>query len=309
MSRSFFCAGSRNVPRMSVAPSPPAALTSPDTLNVLLRNIRHVVLDMDGTIYRGNTLFEDTIPFLNTLEALGIGRTFLTNNSSKATKDYLAWFKKIGIDARVDELYTSAQSTLEYLRANKPKVRRIFLLGSPNLSQEFAEAGFELTADDAADEPDAVVIGFDTSLTFSRLCRAAFWIKRGKPFVATHPDRICPTDAPTVLVDCGSICRALEEATGRKPDRVMGKPDPQMLCGILKRHHLAPGELAMVGDRLYTDMAMARETGCLGILVLTGETTALEAVEAKPPPDLVVPHLNNLGARFKNEHAGEILRS
>ena len=118
------------------------------------------------------------------------------------------------------------------------------------------------------------VVGFDTELTFARLCRAAYWISKGKPFIATHPDRICPTDQPTVLVDCGAICAALEQAAGRGPDVVLGKPDPCMLRGILSRHALAPEQLAMVGDRLYTDMAMARRAGALGVLVLTGETTA-----------------------------------
>jgi HAD superfamily hydrolase (TIGR01450 family) len=139
-------------------------------------------------------------------------------------------------------------------------------------------------------------VGFDTSLAFDRLCRAAYWIKRGKLFLATHPDKICPTDQPTVLVDCGSICAALEQATGRKPDVVLGKPDPSMLSGILERHKLRAEELAMVGDRLYTDMAMARRAGALGVLVLTGETTAAETMENDPRADLVVSDLAAFGA-------------
>src|SRR5207302_5346002 len=104
-------------------------------------------------------------------------------------------------------------------------------------------------------------VGFDTTLVFSRLCRAAYWIKQGKPFIATHPDLVCPTDYPTVLVDCGSVCAALEKAAGRSPNAVLGKPDPGMIAGILERHNLAPAELAMAGDRLYTDMEMARLAG------------------------------------------------
>src|SRR5262249_27344151 len=154
------------------------------------------------------TLFEQTIPFLNTLKQLSIGHTFLTNNSSKSTNDYLSRLKEIGIEARPDELYTSSAAAVTYLRGNLPKVSRLFLLGTPSLAREFTAEGFVLTKDDAKDEPDAVLAGFDTSLTFSRLCRAAFWIKLGKPFLATHPDRVCPTDEPTILVDCGSICRA-----------------------------------------------------------------------------------------------------
>ena len=137
------------------------------------------------------------------------------------------------------------------------------------------------------------------TLVYPRLCRAAYWIKQGKPFLATHPDRICPTDQPTVLVDCGAICAALEQAAGRAPDVVLGKPDPCMLRGLLHRHALTPDQLALVGDRLYTDMAMARRAGALGVLVLTGETTAKAAAQADPPPDLIVSSLEEFGARLR----------
>jgi NagD protein len=264
-----------------------------------LSKIRHVALDMDGTIYSGGTLFDSTLPFLALLGKLAIGHTFLTNNSSKSAKDYLEHLSKIGIAASPDQLYTSTQATIEYLRQQMPAVQRLFVLGTASMRREMEAAGFALTADSAKDEPDAVVAGFDTELTFARLCRTAYWISQGKPFVATHPDRICPTDQPTVLVDCGAVCAALERAAGRGPDVVLGKPDPRMLRGILGRHALAPEELAMVGDRLYTDMAMARKAGALGVLVLTGETTRAAAAKHSPPPDLVVSGLAELGEHLR----------
>jgi NagD protein len=268
-------------------------------MNSRLKQIRHVALDMDGTIYSGGTLFETTLPFLTLLGELGIGHTFLTNNSSKSTKDYLARLRKIGIAATADQLYTSTQATIEYLQQQMPAVKRLFVLGTVSMSREMESAGFALTADDAGDEPDGVLVGFDTELTYPRLCRAAYWISKGKPFVATHPDRICPTDQPTVLVDCGAMCAALEQATGRKPDVVLGKPDPCMLRGILHRHALQPAQLAMVGDRLYTDMAMAHRAGALGVLVLTGETTAPAAAKHSPAPDLIVSGLAEFGERLR----------
>lgn len=255
---------------------------------------------MDGTIYSGQTLFPFTLPFLALLQKLGIGHTFLTNNSSKSTRDYLAHLAAFGINATVDELYTSTQSTVLFLCESMPQVHRLFVLGTPSMAQELAEAGYTFTADDPRDEPDAVLVGFDTTLSFVRLCRAAYWIKQGKPFVATHPDRICPTDQPTVLVDCGAICAALEEATGRAPNAVLGKPDPIMLRGILQRHRLKPQELALAGDRLYTDMAIALQAGALGVLVLTGETSAADAIEANVPIDLVVPDLAEFGRLMRD---------
>jgi len=264
-----------------------------------LAAIRHVALDMDGTIYRGDTLFESTDPFLSLLKDLGIGYTFLTNNPSKSITDYVEHLREIGIVATEQQLYTSTRATIEYLRDEWPKVHRIFALGTPSMCEEFAAAGYTVMPDSPDAEPDAVIVGFDTSLTYERLCRAAWWISRGKPFFATNPDRVCPTDQPTVLVDCGSICAALQAAAGRKPNAVLGKPDPAMIRGILHQHSLQPHNLAMVGDRLYTDIAMARQAGALGVLVLTGETTAEQATQALPAPDLVVPSLAEFGAKLK----------
>ena len=269
-----------------------------------LEDIRHVALDMDGTIYSGGTLFESTKPFLALLEGLGIGHTFLTNNSSKSAIDYIAHLHRIGITATAEQIYTSTQATIEYLRQQMPAVRRLFVLGTASMRRELEVAGFALTADSASDEPDGVLVGFDTELTFPRLCRAADLISQDKPFVATHPDRVCPTDQPTVLVDCGAICAALKEAAGRGPDVVLGKPDPCMLRGILHRHALVPGQLAMVGDRLYTDMAMAHRAGAFGVLVLTGETTAAAAVKYSPAPDLVASGLAEFADRLWEAQRG-----
>jgi NagD protein len=276
------------------SPQPPPPL--PPTTRERLREIAHVALDMDGTIYKGGTLFPCTLPFITQMRELGIGCTFLTNNPSKSSADYLAHLAKMGLTATADELYTSAQATIDCLRRRFPEVRRIFALGTPSMLAEFHQAGFELTADDPDDVPDAVVIGFDLTLAYARACRAAWWIQQGKLFVATNPDRVCPTDQPTVLIDCGSMCAMLEKATGRAPDIVLGKPDPAMLSGILERHGLRPAQIAMVGDRIYTDILMAHRADACGVLVLTGEATARDAEQANPRPHLVVPSLAEFGA-------------
>lgn len=278
---------------------PPAALAR-------LRAITHLALDLDGTVYRGGTLLPCARPFLAQLRELGLKHTFLTNNPSKSPAAYLAHLQSLGISATPDELYTSAQATADWLRGQRPDVRRIFVLGTASMLEQFAEAGFILTRDDPADEPDAVVVGFDLTLTYARLCRAAWWIQRGKLFVATNPDRVCPTDLPTVLVDCGSLCAALQAATGRAPDVVFGKPDPAMLDGIRARHQLSAAQVAMVGDRIYTDILMAHRAGALGVLVLTGEATAADAAGAAPPPHLVVPSLAELGELLVEARRGAV---
>ena len=208
-----------------------------------LAGIRHVALDMDGTIYMGNSLFPFTIPFLRRLREMGITYSFLTNNPSKSLDDYLLKLHKMGIEATEEEMYTTTVATIDYLKAHYPSARRLFLLGTPSMISQFEKAGYISTADSADDVPDVVIAAFDMSLVYSRLCRAAWWIAQGLPYIATNPDRVCPTNERTVLVDCGSICRCLEHATGRRPDITLGKPDPNMLIGIEQQNSCGPSRL------------------------------------------------------------------
>lgn len=260
-----------------------------------LRGIRHVALDMDGTIYMGMSLFDYTKPFLARLKSLGITYSFLTNNPSTSIDDYLKKLAKMGIEATKEEMYTTALATIDYIKTHLPEAKRLFILGTPSMTQEFVNAGFEPTSLSADDRPDAVVVAFDKTLTYESLCRAAWWIHQGLPYVATNPDRVCPTDEPTILVDCGSICRCLEEATSRRPDITLGKPDPNMLSGIMQRYGLRADEIAMVGDRIYTDVQMAFNAGAFGVLVLSGETTLDIVAQAPRRPDLTADSIEVLG--------------
>ena len=271
-----------------------------------LSRIKHLALDMDGTIYMGSTLFPYTLKFLSDMKAAGIGYSFLTNNPSRSVADYLKKLEGLGIQADEGNMYTTSLAAIDYIRTHYPSAKRLFMLGTPSMVSQFEKAGFEACADDPDDVPDVLVVAFDMTLEYSRLCRAAWWASQGVPYVATNPDRVCPTDQRTVLVDCGSLCRCIEHATGRRPDITLGKPDPNMLKGILDRHGLQPDEIAMVGDRIYTDTAMAHNAGAFGVLVLSGETT-LETAEAVAedartnpapeffPPDLICRDIKELG--------------
>lgn len=270
-------------------------INSVSELNTRLQNIRHIALDMDGTIYNGGTLFNFTLPFLKRMKEKGIGYSFLTNNSSRNTENYLSHLASMGILANDDEIYTSAQATIDYLKVNFPDYKRLFILGTPNVISEFEKSGFISTVDDAHDVPDAVVVSFDMTLTYSRLCRAAWWIKQNVPFIATNPDKVCPTDLPVVLVDCGSICSCLKMATDHVPDVVIGKPDPRMLVGIQHRYQVKSSQIAVVGDRIYTDLQLAYNAKALGVLVLTGETSIDVAQKSDPRPDIIVDDLGKFG--------------
>jgi len=271
--------------------------------NRQLRALRHIILDMDGTIYKGSHLFDFTAPFLALLTELGIGYTYLTNNSSHSVADYVRKLQQLGLPDQAAQIYTSGLATIDYLKDKCPELKTLFIVGTEALKQEFRAAGFTVPGDGLSTEPDAVIVGFDTSLTFDRLAKAGYWLQAGKPFIATHPDRICVTDQPTLLVDCGSICAALKTATGRAPDVVLGKPDPAMVWGIIKRHQLTKSEVAVVGDRLYTDMAMARQAGVMGILVLSGEAKQADLRNPADRPDLVIENIRQLGQLLKRSRS------
>ena len=278
------------------------SIYSHDELMERLRKLKHFALDMDGTIYLGATLFPYTKGFLGSVKEMGLNYSFLTNNPSAGISDYLAKLAKLGIEATREEMYTTSIATIDYIKTHYPEAKRLFLLGTPSMIAEFENAGFISTADSAEDVPDVVVVAFDKTLQYERLCRAAWWASQNIPYIATNPDRVCPTDQPVVLVDCGSICECIAHATGRRPDITLGKPDPNMLSGILGRFGYEADEVAMVGDRIYTDIEMAHNAGAFGVLVLSGETT-LEVCDAAPKqPHLVCDSIEVLGELVREAH-------
>lgn len=271
-----------------------------------LSKIKHLALDMDGTIYLGSTLFPFTKKFLADMTEAGISYSFLTNNPSISVADYLKKLDRLGIEATEDNMYTTSLAAIDYIKSHYPQAKRLFILGTPSMTTQFEEAGFISCADDPDDVPDVLVVAFDKTLAYDRLCRASWWASQGIPYVATNPDRVCPTDQRTVLVDCGSMCKCIEYATGRQPDVCVGKPDPNMLRGVFERYGYQPDEVAMVGDRIYTDTATAHNAGAFGVLVLSGETTlevaekVAEDARTNPapeffPPDIIVRDVKELG--------------
>lgn len=253
-----------------------------------LKNIRHVVMDMDGTIYHGSQLFPTTIPFLDRLRDLGIGYTFLTNNSSRSTDVYLKHLLDFGISVPREAMLSSTGNTVDYLKRYLPEAKRLFMLGTDSFREEMKSFGFTDVAMD--EEPQAVVTAFDTGLLYERLCKAAWWIKHDKPWIATHCDLECPTELPTTLVDCGSVTACLTAVSGRQPV-VLGKPNAAMMETILCAHGLRPEEVIMCGDRPYTDIQLAVNSGTFSALI----APAPPATPAKPEATWTIPHLEVLG--------------
>ncbi len=266
-----------------------------DQIKERLRRIKHLALDMDGTIYLGSTLFPCTLPFLEKLDRLGISYSFLTNNPTKSIDAYLENLRKRGVPCRPEQMYSSTVATIDYIRTHYPLAHNLFLLGTPSMIEQFEQAGFHSCSSEVEDRPDVVVAAFDMSLSYERLCRCAWWVSQNLPYIATNPDWVCPTDQPTILVDCGSICACIEAATGRKPDVVIGKPNPDILYGVLNKRGILPEEAAMVGDRIYTDVKTGLNAGALGVLVLSGETTLEMAEASDVTPSLICRDIGELG--------------
>ncbi|MFQ6039177.1 MAG: HAD-IIA family hydrolase, partial [Candidatus Aminicenantales bacterium] len=168
-------------------------------------------------------------------------------------------------------------------------LRDLYVVGTASMRQMFEGAGLETDSP----SPDCVVVGFDTELTYEKLRKAALLIQNGVEYIVTHPDLVCPTPEG-FIPDAGSFVALLEKATGEKPSRIFGKPHREMVSHILKKHGVAPEEVVMIGDRIYTDMELARQIPCDFILVLTGETKREDLARLPTPPDLVVSRIGDI---------------
>ena len=232
-----------------------------------LSSISLFMLDMDGTIYLGNRLFPCTIPFLNCVKEQGKRFLFLTNNSSKNRLAYVGKLSKMGIAVEPDDVFTSGEATTIYMRKAYPGAR-VFVMGMPTLEEEFREAGFEVVRD----KPDCLVLGFDQFFDYEQMTLLCNLVRSGIPYIATHPDFNCPVENG-FIPDIGAMIAYVQAATGRLPDKVVGKPHAGIAQAVMEKYGVEASGLAMVGDRLYTDIALGAEAGITSILVFSGETT------------------------------------
>ncbi len=250
-------------------------------------NIKLFCLDMDGTIYLDNTLLpkaKEAIEYLRQKAKI----VFLTNNSSKSAKTYIEKLNKLGIKITKDEIYTSGQATCEYISRHF-KGKSVYLLGTQALKDEFES--YNIPLDDV--NPDLAVLGYDTSLKYENLCKFTNFLHMNKPYIATHPDINCPA-APYYVPDIGSFMAMIEKSTNRKPELICGKPYTIMGETIMNKFNLKAHEIAMVGDRLVTDIKFGQNNGFLSILVLSGETTLEHYNSQEIKADLVLNSIADL---------------
>lgn len=246
--------------------------------NPSIEKKRLFLLDMDGTIYLDETLFDGTVDFLTQVRKMGGKYLFLTNNSSRSVEAYVEKMARLGITAVRDDFLTSVDALIVYLDAHGYRDKLLYAFGTASFRAQLSQAGFRVT-DVHSEEVDALVCGFDTELTFQKLEDACILLNRGADFIAANPDWVCPTWYGYVP-DCGSVCQMLTRATGRRPVFI-GKPQPEMALLAMKKYGFSKEETLLVGDRVYTDIACGRRAGIDAVLVLSGEST-LKDVEENP---------------------------
>lgn len=262
----------------------------------LLSQVACFALDMDGTIYLGEQWIDGAQAFLERIEATGRNYVFVTNNSSKNASVYVEKLARMGLCVGEEKIVTSGQATIYYLQRHFSG-KKVFLLGNELLREEFEQAGIQLEEKD----PEVVVTAFDTSLNYQKMCRVCDFVRAGLPYLATHPDYNCPTE-DGFIPDAGAIHAFIHASAFRYPDRVIGKPNEDIIEYLTSRVKEERGRIAMVGDRLYTDIAAGRNHGLKSVLVLSGEASMEDAERSEVKPHLlfssvreIIPFLGTYG--------------
>ena len=260
-----------------------------------LKDKKLFMLDMDGTIYLGSRLFEGTRPFLETARENGARCIFLTNNSSKSTKDYIEKLRKMGIECGADDVFTSVQASAIYLESNH-KGMKVYAAGTKAMLEELLEMGINATAQPNGTE-EVVLQGFDTELEYRKVEAACRLIDNGAIFLACNIDKVCPVE-DGYIPDCGSICRMIESATGKAP-HFIGKPEASMIEGVLKKEGIRAEDAVMVGDRLYTDIACGVNANVDTVLLLSGETSLNDLEGSGIVPTYIMKDIAQLGYEIR----------
>ena len=252
-----------------------------------LDGLQAVFLDLDGTIYLGGKLIPGALEFLDRCNNMGVARFFLSNNSSRSTSQYQKKLSGFNIEVKEDEILLSTHDLLSWLKAEN--ISETYLVGTEGMKQMLEEVGINTNSKN----PQFVVLGYDTEITYEKLTNASIYLHRGVPLVVSHPDMVCPSPNGG-LPDTGAYLALFEATTGVTPKHICGKPNPGMILHKIIELGLTPNVCAMVGDRLYTDMEMADRAGVHGILVLSGEATENDAINAPQRPSLIVDSVASL---------------
>jgi HAD superfamily hydrolase (TIGR01450 family) len=243
-------------------------------MDAQLNGIEAVFLDLDGTIYLGGELIPGALDFLDRCDEQGVARYFLSNNSSRSVTQYLDKLDAFGIPATEEDVLLSTHDLLAWL--SREGITQTWLIGTEGMRGMLEAVGIDTRSSD----PQYVVLGYDTEINYEKIATGSIHLHAGVPLVASHPDMVCPSPQGG-LPDVGAYLAMLKVTTGVEPVHITGKPNAGMILHKIEALGLDPAKCAMVGDRLYTDIAMATRAGCVGVLVLSGEATQAD-VDALP---------------------------
>ncbi|MBS3818910.1 HAD-IIA family hydrolase [bacterium] len=258
-----------------------------------LKNKKLFFLDLDGTVYIGNQLISGAKKFINLLSSFGIHYYFLSNNSSRSKFDYVKKLSHLGINVPTDRIILSTDGVLDFL-INR-NIKETYVVGTRSMIDMFEKAG--INSDSPS--PQYIVLGFDTELVYEKLRKAALFLQKDVPLLATHPDLVCPTpEGP--IPDTGSMLALFEKATEKKASKIFGKPNIEMVQHVIQKYGVTPQEIAMIGDRIYTDMELANRLKSDFFLVLSGETSAEEAARLKKKPALIAKNIGEIAEKLEN---------
>lgn len=257
-------------------------------VNEIISKIKCFALDMDGTIYLGTKWIDGAKEFLKAIEDSGRSYVFLTNNSSKNPDVYVEKLASMGLPVTKEKIITSGDATIFYIKENYPG-KKIFLLGNDMLKEQFIQEGICLTED----TPDLVVTAFDTSLDYRKMCLVCDYVRAGIPYISTHPDYNCPTE-DGFIPDAGAIHAFIHASAFRYPNKIIGKPNAEIVNYLLHRVGFEKDQIIMIGDRLYTDVAAGANNGLHSALVLSGEATMEDYYASDVKPELIFDSVKDL---------------
>ena len=259
-----------------------------------LKNKKFFLLDMDGTIYLDNDLFDGTLDFIEKIREKNGKYLFVTNNSSKSVDAYVTKLNKLGITADETNFLTSTDATILYLNNNYPG-KRFYAMGTESFINQMISGGINVVTE-LSDDIFGIVISNDNELTFKKLDDVCRLLTKGvSAYIATNPDWVCPTSFGYVP-DCGSFAWMIEKATGKVP-YFIGKPRPEMLTLAMEKYGYTKEESLMVGDRVYTDIAAGYNAGIDTVFVLSGEGTLEDAKNTDTKPTYI---MNNIRELYNN---------
>lgn len=259
----------------------------------LLRETELFVLDMDGTFYLSDSIITGSLEFLDAVKRSGRRFMFFTNNSSKDKKLYVEKLARMNCHITENDILTSGDVTIDYIKKDPDYLAlSYYVVGTPALVRSFEDAGINLHQD-TSDTADAVILGFDMTLTYEKLEHACTLIRNGAFFIATHPDINCPVEGGGFIPDCGAMIQTIAFSTGKTP-LILGKPFKPTVDMVALHTGVSPKHITFVGDRIYTDVACGVKNGARGLLVLSGETKFADIEKSDVKPDFVYDRLYSI---------------